>query len=105
MLLGDVIARFEDETAALETLMGLNDLALLAQVEIAAEAAALTTGEFATHAVQVFSTRASDEDWVSLIGVMGRTTDPGEACLRRMIEFALKPKGPAHACGHNHHPA
>lgn len=105
MLLGDIIAQFEDAAAALEALVGLGDLALLARVEDAAAAAELTPGAFAAQAVEVFSTRASDEDWVSLIGAMGQTADPGQACLKRMIEFALKPAGPSHVCGHSHHPA
>ncbi len=101
MLLGDVIARFDDEVIALETLVGLGDLALLRRVEEAAAQHALTPGEFAAQAVSIFSTSASDEDWVSLIGVMGQSRDPGQACLKRMVEFALRPAGGAHACGHH----
>lgn len=100
MLLGDVIARLDDEAAALETLVGLGDLALLARVEAAAAEGSLTPGEFAAQAVEIFSSQASDEDWVSLVGVMGRTDDPGQACLRRMVEFALAPTGARHGCGH-----
>lgn len=101
MLLGDVIARLDDEAAAMEALVGLGDLALLARVEAAAAAEDLTLGEFAAQAVQVFSAQAADDDWVSLIGVMGRTQDPGQVCLRKMVEFALRPTGASHACGHH----
>lgn len=103
MLLGDVIARLDDEAHAMQTLIGLGDLALVVRVEQAAAGEGLTPGAFAARAVQVFSDQASDEDWVSLIGVMGQTTDPGQACLRKMVEFALRPPGGAsHACGHRH---
>ncbi len=100
MLLGDVIARLDDEAAALETLASLGDLALLARVGAEAARQDLTVGEFASDAVQRFTSQASDEDWVSLIGVMGQTADPGQACLKRMVEFALRPGG-THACSHH----
>jgi hypothetical protein len=101
MLLGDVISQFEDEAAAMEALVGLGDLALVRRVEEAAAQQDLTPGEFAAQAVAVFSTQASDEDWVSLVGVMGQTADPGQACLKKMVEFALRPTRASHACGHH----
>lgn len=103
MLLGDVIAGLDDEVHAMQTLIGLGDLALVVRVEQAATGEGLTPGAFAARAVQLFSSQASDEDWVSLIGVMGQTADPGQACLRKMVEFALRPsRGAGHACGHRH---
>jgi hypothetical protein len=100
MLLGDVIARFDDETVAMENLVALGDLALLRRVQDAAAAEDLTPGRFAIQAVSLFSTQASDEDWVSLVGAMGRTADPGQACLKRMVEFALRPAAPSQGCSH-----
>jgi hypothetical protein len=103
MLLGDIIAKLDDEMLALEALVSLGDLALLARLEDAAGAEGLTPGAFAAQAVQVFSRSASDEDWVSLIGIMGQTSDPGQACLKTMVEFTLRPPvGASHACGRNH---
>jgi hypothetical protein len=103
MLLGDVIAGLDDEALAMQALIGLGDLALVVRVEEAAAGEGLTPGAFAARAVQIFSSDASDEDWVSLIGVMGQTTDPGQACLRKMVEFALRPStGAGHVCGHRH---
>lgn len=101
MLLGDIIARLDDEAIAMEALVGLGDLTLLARVKEAAVRDGLSPGGFATRAVHVFSTQASDEDWVSLIGVMGQTPDPGQICLKKMVEFALRPTGASHACGHH----
>jgi hypothetical protein len=102
MLLGDLIARLDDEDAALEALLGLDDIVLLSRVEAAAASEGMTTGAFAAQAVGIFSDQASDEDWVSLIGVMGQTTDPGHACLKRMVEYALRPPQAAQDCGHHH---
>jgi hypothetical protein len=103
MLLGDILSSLDDEAMAMQALVGLNDLVLLTRVEAAASAEGLTAGGFAARAVDRFSSQASDEDWVSLIGVMGRTTDPGQACLRNILHFALRPpKETAHACGCGH---
>lgn len=102
MLLGDIIAQLDDEAVATEALIRLDDLILLGRVQEAAEQDGVAPGEFAARAVRLFSDAASDEDWVSMIGVMGQTTEPGTACLRRMIEFALRTPGGSHACGHVH---
>ncbi|MCO5091186.1 hypothetical protein [Bosea sp. (in: a-proteobacteria)] len=100
MLLGDIITRLEDEAMAMQTLVGLSDIVLLTRVEAAAATEGLTIGGFAARAVDRFSSQASDEDWVTLIGVMGRTGDPGQACLRNILQFALRPpEAAAHACG------
>jgi hypothetical protein len=101
MLLSDIIAALDDEAFAVETLVGLGDLPLLSRIKTKATEDGLTLCEFATQAVQVFSSRASDDDWVSLIGVMGQSDAPGQICLKRMVEFALRPTGASHACGHH----
>ena len=100
MLLGDLIARLDDEVVALETLVGLGDLALLAEVEAAAAREGLDLGAFAAQAVGLFSSGASDDDWVTLIGQIGRAEDPGGACLKGMLAYALAPAPAAPACGH-----
>lgn len=102
MLLGDIIARLDDEAVADETLVRLGDLVLLGRVREAAAVEGETAGAFAARAVRLFSDSASDEDWVSMIGVMGQTTEPGMVCLRKMVEFALRPQAASHACGCNH---
>ncbi|MHB2208035.1 hypothetical protein [Methylobacterium sp. CM6257] len=102
MLLGDIIAQLDDEAVATEALIRLDDLILLGRVHEAAEQDGVAPGAFAARAVRLFSDAASDADWVSMIGVMGQTSEPGLACLRRMVEFALKPQGGSHACGHDH---
>ncbi|MGJ3263250.1 MAG: hypothetical protein ACFE0R_08435 [Salinarimonas sp.] len=100
MLLGDVIARLDDEVVAMEALVGLGDLALVAEVEAAAAREGLTAGGFAARAVSLFTAGASDDDWVSLIGTIGRAEDPGGACLKGMLAYALRPAPAAPSCGH-----
>jgi hypothetical protein len=90
MLLGDMIARFDDPAYAGEALMALDDLVLVADIIAAAEAEGLAPGELAKQAVDRFVAAATDEDWVTLIGAMERAEDPGRVFLRRAL--ALVPR-------------
>jgi hypothetical protein len=89
MLLGDVIAKFEDEAFVNETLLGLGDLALSARVVTMAEESNVSAGEFAAQSVGRFVNGASDEEWLTLIGLMSRAEDPGQVFLRRVLSNAL----------------
>ena len=95
MLLGDLLARFDDDGIATETVLGLGDLALAAKLRAAAEADGLTLGAYAAAAVRRYAAAASDEEWVSLMGVLGRTQDPGTVCLRRALNYAAAGSTPA----------
>lgn len=101
MLLGDMIARFNDDVIAAETLLSLGDLTLTSRVLDAAAQDGLTPGEFASAAVQNFSASASDEDWVTAMGQMSRVTDPGAELLRRALQWSLMPRsgGCSHGAG------
>lgn len=89
MLLGDLIARFDDEAVVAEALLSLDDLHLTARIREAATQEGMTAGEFAGAAVQQFSSAASDEEWVTVIGQMGQSTEPGLVLLRRSLIWAL----------------
>jgi hypothetical protein len=89
MLLGDVIARLEDEAFVNETLLELDDLALTAQVVASAAENNVSAGEFAAQSVGRFVNSASDEEWLTLIGLMSRADDPGQVFLRRVLSSAL----------------
>jgi hypothetical protein len=95
MLLGDVIARLEDEAVADEALIALGDLALTARVAEAASREAMTRGEFVAACVGQFAAQASDEQWLTVLGQMGRVEDPGRVLLRRAVETALGTAGEA----------
>jgi len=97
MLLGDLIARFDDEAVAVEALVLLDDLPLTIRIREAAAHEGLTAGEFASAAVQQFSSSASDEEWVTVIGQMGQSDEPGLVLLRRSLIWALAPKPPVQA--------
>ena len=85
MLLGDIIARFQDEAVVSETLFSLGDLALTASVVARAAENNVTTGELAVELVGQFVNHATDEEWLTLIGQMSRADDPGQVFLRRVL--------------------
>lgn len=94
MLLGDVIARLEDESFADDTLIGLGDLALAVRIGEAAAREGLTRGEFVAAAVGRFAATCSDEQWVTVIGQMGRTNVPGQVLLSHAITAILSGNSP-----------
>jgi hypothetical protein len=89
MLLGDVIARFDDEAAANEALLSLGDLALTVRVTTLAAEQNVSAGQLAAQAVGQFVNTASAEDWLNLVGQMTRAPDPGAVFLRRVLSRAL----------------
>jgi len=93
MLLGDVIARFDDEAFARETLFALDDHVLTARVATLAAENNVSAGEFVRESVGRFANGASDEQWLTLIGQMSRAQDPGQVFLRRVLSAALIAQG------------
>lgn len=94
MLLSDLIARLEEEEVAVETILAVGDVGLLARMRAAAEAAGLPLGALALGAVRRYADAAPPEDWATLMGAIGRAEDPAAACLARAFAFALG-EGPA----------
>jgi len=91
MLLGDVIAHLDDDSTALQMLMSLDDLALIARVRGVCERDGYALGEFVRAAVQRYAAAASDDEWVTVLGQMGRTQAPGIPLLRRALLWVLEP--------------
>jgi hypothetical protein len=98
MQLGDVIARFEDDAFVSETLLALDDLALTARIAAAAAEQKVSAGDFAAQAIGQFVNGASDEEWLTLIGLISRADNPGEVFLRRVLSNAL-PRSQECRCG------
>jgi hypothetical protein len=90
MLLGDVLAQFDDEAIAAEAILSLGDLALVARLQREAELNGRTLGAFASAAVRRYAAEASDEEWLTMIGVLQRAADPGGMCLRRALSYVLQ---------------
>ncbi len=89
MLLGDIIARLTDETTAAETILGLGDLGLLADMRIQAENNGVSLGAYAAWTVRTYADNASSDEWTNLMGALSRSDDPGATCLRRAFTYVL----------------
>jgi hypothetical protein len=93
-----VIAGFEDEAFVNETLFALDDLALTAQVVASAAENNISPGEFAAQSVGQFVNGASDDEWLTLIGLMSRADNPGQVFLRHVLSEAC-PNPEKCSCG------
>ena len=89
-MLCDLLASLTDEATALETILSAGDLKLLAEAQELAAADGLDLAEFVTQTVQRYANEASDEEWVTLMGLLNRSPDPGTTCLKRALEHALR---------------
>lgn len=94
MLLGDVLARFEDAAFATEALLSIDDIVLTTRIGEAAATEALTPGELAMQLIRRFVNGASDEEWLTLIGLMSRSENPGQVFLRLVLSngLAIRPE-------------
>jgi hypothetical protein len=89
MMLGDLLARFGDEAVVADAIFSLGDLRLVAEMRTRAQAEGVGLGAFATRAVQRYI-EASDEEWITLLGELARSDDPGLAFLKRALAHALR---------------
>ena len=87
MLLGYLLARFEDETVASEAILRVGGLPLMASLRARAEAEGETLGIYAAGLVRRFAAEASDETWITLMGALARAEDPGDVCLRQALNY------------------
>lgn len=85
-MLGDLLAKLTDETTAIEAILGAGDSTLLAAVQEQAAADGIDLAACVVQTVQRYTHEASDEEWVTLMGMMNRSTDPGATCLKRAFE-------------------
>jgi hypothetical protein len=89
-MLGDVLAKLTDETTAVETILGAGDLALLAAVRERAAAEGAELAACVTKTVQRYAAEASDEEWITLMGMLNRSQDPGATCLKRAFAYSVR---------------
>lgn len=90
MQLGEIIRNFGEEATAIEALLALGDLSLLARVGESARYYDETVAEYAAGAVRRFANLASSEDWLALMNAIERTDEPGQRCLTHMLHWSLK---------------
>jgi hypothetical protein len=90
-MLGDLLAEFNDEASAAEALLALGDLRLAAAVRRRAAAEGVELGTIVARAVRHYAERAPDEEWVTLLGALSTSADPGLAFIRRALSAATTP--------------
>ena len=88
-MLGDILASLTDEATAAETILGTGDLTLLAAVRERAATEGVGLAACVTQTVQRYAAQATDEEWVTLMGMLNRSQDPAATCLRRAFEYAF----------------
>ena len=89
-MLGDLLASLTDEATALEAILGAGDLALLTTMRERAAAEGIELGAYVVETMQHYAAHASDEEWVTLMGALNRSPDPGVTCLKRAFEYGLR---------------
>jgi len=87
-MLGDLLTNLTDETAVVETILSAGDLKLLMAAQELAAADGLDLGSYVTQTVQRYAATASDEEWVTLMGLLNRSPDPAATCLKRAFAYA-----------------
>jgi len=90
MLLGDLIERLSDPAVAAEVLLSLEPLALCARIGDLSRREGVTAGEFSARAIKRFIAKMSDEDWLTLVGLMSRSPHPGNVLLQRALLAAVE---------------
>ena len=89
MMLGDMLAGLDDEAKATEMILGLDDLQLLIGLREQAAADGVDLATYAREVVQRYTAQASDEEWITLMGLISRSDDPAGVCLKRALRMAL----------------
>ncbi len=90
MLLGDLLAELSDETAATEAILSVDDLPMLAAMREQARADGVDLPAYVAGTVRRYASEATDEEWITLMGLLNRSPDPGATCLKRAFEHALR---------------
>ncbi len=93
MTLGELLAAWQEDAVILDALIGLDDLALLAQLKTAAEQDGSDMVSIVREEVGRFVQLADDETWLMLMGRLGRAADPAKVGLKLMLEYGLAQSG------------
>ena len=89
MLLGDLLAELSDEASATEAILSVNDLPMRAAMRRQAAADGVDLPAYVAGTVRRYASEATDEEWITLMGLLNRAPDPGAVCLKRAFEHAL----------------
>jgi hypothetical protein len=87
-MLGNILAGLTDEATAAETILGTGDLSLLTAVRERASAEGVDLATCVTQTLQRYLVQASHEEWITLMGMLNRSSDPATTCLKRAFAYA-----------------
>jgi hypothetical protein len=93
MQLGELIADFDDEALAAETITALNDQPLTARIRDAAARQDLTIGEYASDSVWGFIASSGNDTLASTIRKMNVSDQPELVLLHDALEWTLSHGG------------
>jgi hypothetical protein len=101
MQIGALVERMKRDDDAGEALTALGDLVLFAEVVAMGDRFDEGPAAYTAGAVARFAAGASDEDWMSLIGALERSREPGQEFLVRALRWSLAhdAREVAHAVG------
>ena len=85
MHLGQLLNELSDVSTVTEALIKIGDLPLLASISREGEARGLDPATYVTRAVQRYAVQASNEEWITLMGLLNAASDPGASFLRRVL--------------------
>ena len=88
-MLGRLIASLDEPETVARLLAHLDAPTLQDRILQKARLADRPPADFVAGTVRGFLDTASDEDWLQLVGIMGRAADPGLAAMRAILEHAL----------------
>lgn len=89
MTLGALISRLQHANDAALTIGALGDLVLYAEVTAGAARHGETPGEYLAASAGQFASFAANADWMRLVGAVERASDPGQAAMRCILEWAI----------------
>lgn len=87
--LGEILDQLQDPSEVRRLMMDAGDISMATHLESAARERGEDAGSLALHAIDSFTKRAGDEDWVKLIGRIQNADAPAAACLSEMLQWAL----------------
>jgi len=88
-MLGQLIAALDEPDVAGRLVAALDAPSLQERIALAADTSGRDATEVVAASVRGFLDTASDEEWLQLVGIMGRAADPGLAAMRAILERAL----------------
>jgi hypothetical protein len=104
-MIGRLLDAIDDPGAAAALLRAVETPELSARLTHVSQEAGVLPEDLLAGILRAFLDGASDDQWVQLVGIMGRAQDPGLAALRSIVATALAGSGaPASASSGERHP-